>query len=245
MINRYSASGAGTRRKRVWFLAVLLLLALALLAGFYLGQSAVYSGMGIEPAAHREMQQALPAAREALKAKQGELDVQHTRHEVDRQALEMVRSELAAQRERIAALEEELGFYKSLMAPGEIANGLSLRPIELVAREEPGRFGFRIVAQQEARKHDLLAGQLYAEVFGLQGEEPISYPLAELSQDLDENVVALRFRYFQAIEGEMVLPDGFEPQGVSVVASSSSPRKAEVREQFSWQLQERFTHVGK
>jgi hypothetical protein len=82
-------------------------------------------------------------------------------------------------------------------------------------------------------------------VFGELGEEQVSYPLSELSADLEESVVALRFRYFQAVEGELMLPEGFEPNGISVVANVSSPRKAEAREQYPWQLQERFTHAGK
>jgi hypothetical protein len=131
------------------------------------------------------------------------------------------------------------------MAPAEIARGLSLRPIELVARDVPGHYAYRIVAQQEARKHSPLRGELTAEVFGILDEQQVSYPLAELSDDLDEQVVLLRFRYFQAIEGELILPDGFEPKGVSLVASASAPRKKEVRERFPWQLQESFTHVGK
>jgi hypothetical protein len=101
------------------------------------------------------------------------------------------------------------------------------------------------VVQQETRKHELLKGELSAEVFGTLGEEPASYSLAELSDDIGGSALPLRFRYFQAIEGELILPAGFEPLGVSVVASSSTPRKAEVREQYPWQLQERFTHVGK
>jgi hypothetical protein len=237
------------RRKRVFILTLTLTLALAgalvLALGFYLGQRAAFSGMGIDRDTYRAMQLELPVAREQQKVLAGELEVQRTRHEMDRRALEMVRQELAAQKERIAELGEGLRFYTSLMAPGEIASGLSLRNIELVAREEPGRYAYRIVVQQEALKHPLLKGELYAEVFGMLGEEEVSYPLAELSDDSGDGVVALRFRYFQAIEGELVLPAGFEPQGVSVVASSSSPRKAEVTKRYPWQLQERFTHVGK
>ena len=233
------------RRKQLLILVPAVVAALVLGLGFYLGQRAAYNGLGMDPESYRVMQLELSVAREQLQALEGELDVQGTRHEVDRRALEMVRRELAAQKERIADLEEELRFYQSLMAPGEIAQGLSLRAIELVARQEPGRYAYRIVVQQEARKHELLKGNLYVEVVGLLGEEQVIYPLSELSADLEEAEVALRFRYFQSIEGELVLPEGFEPKGVSVVAVVSTPRKAEAREQFPWQLQERFTHVGK
>jgi hypothetical protein len=73
----------------------------------------------------------------------------------------------------------------------------------------------------------------------------VTYPLSELSDDVEEQEVPLRFRYFQAIEGEMVLPEGFQPEGLRIVARSQAPRKAEVTERFPWELKEKFTHVGR
>lgn len=246
MLSRPHLSAADARRyRRVQVLVATLLLAVVLLAGFYLGQRAAYSGMGLDPEVYRSMERELEAAAVTAAQLRAELDVQQARHEMDQQALELVRREIAAQKEQIAAQEEGLLFFKSLMAPGEIAQGLSLRPPELVALEEPGRFAFRIVAQQEARKHTLLKGDLSAELNGLLADQEVSYSLAELSDDLEPGKLPLRFRYFQSIEGELVLPEGFEPRSLSLVAIASSPRKMEVREQFPWQVQEKFTHVGK
>ena len=222
-----------------------LLLVVMLFAGFYLGQRAAYSGMGMDAGIYRAMEAEIPQLQAEITRLEGELEVQLTRREVDQQALEMVRGEIAAQKEQISGLEEGLRFYRSLMAPGEIAQGLSLRPIELVALDKPNSFAFRIVAQQEARKHSQLKGDLSVDVVGVLEGEQVSYPLAELSEDVEGLDVPLRFRYFQSIEGELELPDGFEPGSVNLVARASSPRKAEVRVQFPWQLQERFTHVGK
>jgi hypothetical protein len=101
------------------------------------------------------------------------------------------------------------------------------------------------VAQQEARKHELLEGTMEVDIVGRQGDFNLSYPLSALSDDLEEPEVELRFRYFQAIEGELNLPEGFEPEGVVVTAMAVKPGNAEVREQFSWQIRERFTNVGK
>ncbi len=233
------------RHQQIVVLALTLAAALVLGAGFVLGRQAAFSGVGIDPLRYRAQGEALQAAQAEQAELSRQLGVLVARHEVDRTALELVRQELAGQREQIAGLEEGIRFYRSLMAPGEIAQGFSLRKIELVAREEPGRYGFRIVAQQEARKHTPLQGELYAEVSGQQAGEPRSYPLAELSADLESTILPLRFRYFQSIEGVLVLPEGFEPQAVSVVATLSSPNKAEAREQYPWQVQEKFTHVGK
>ncbi len=156
-----------------------------------------------------------------------------------------MRQEIAAQKEQISALEEGLRFYRSLMAPGEIAQGLSLRPLELVALDSPGRYAFRIVAQQEARKHSLLKGELSAVINGLLADQEVSYPLAELSDDLDPGAVPLRFRYFQSVEGTLSLPEDFEPRSVRLLAKTASPREMEAQEEFPWQVKEKFTHVGK
>ena len=232
------------RRRRLLVLALGLVGLLLLGSGLYLGQRAAYSGMGIDPAEYRELQAALPEAEAEIERLQQALSVVQTRHNIDRDSLELVRREIAQQKEQIASLEEGLQFYRSLMSPESIAQGLSLRPIELVKRGEQ-RYAYRIVAQQEARKHTLLRGDLYAEVKGRQGEEIVTYPLASLADDLDNNSIKLRFRYFQAVEGELVLPEGFEPDSISVVARSSTPSKAEIREDYPWRTNERFTHVGK
>jgi Family of unknown function (DUF6776) len=234
------------RRKLVITLCATLLLAVVLAAGFYLGQRAAYSGMGRSPGSYRALQVELAAVKGALELRNGELDVQRTRHDVDRSALELVRREIASQKEQIAALEEGLQFYRGLMAPDETDQGLSLYELELIPGKEPRQYAFRIVIQQQAaRKHALVKGELRAAVFGVLDSEQVEYSLAELSDDIDGDAIELVFRYFQAIEGEIILPQGFEPGGMRLVATARSPRKLEVREEFSWQLQERFTHVGK
>jgi len=233
------------RHRQIVVLVLTLSAALVLAAGFVLGREAAFSGVGIDPQRYREQGEALEIARTEQAELSHQLGVMTARHEVDRAALELVRQELAVQKEQIAGMEEGIRFYRSLMAPGEITQGFSLRRIELVARDEPGRYGFRIVAQQEARQHTPLRGELYAEISGQQAGEPRSYPLAELSQDLEATILPLRFRYFQSIEGDLVLPEGFEPQAISVVATISAPDKTEARERYPWQVQEKFTHVGK
>jgi hypothetical protein len=233
------------QRRRTTVLALVLFSVVVGAAGFYLGQRSALSVMSIDPEVYHSMQLELPAARQELRGLRGDLQVQRTRHEVNRGALDMLRQDMAAHKVRTADLEEELLFYKSLIAPTDVASGLSVREPELVAHAQAGKFSYRIVVQQEARKHELLKGKLEVEVFGVLGEEQVSYPLAQLSDDLDDAAMLLKFRYFQSLEGALSLPDGFQPEGLSVVASVSKPRKTEVREQFPWRLQERFTHVGK
>ncbi|MEH6569415.1 MAG: DUF6776 family protein [Halioglobus sp.] len=233
------------RRREIQVVVAAVLMAVLLAMGFYLGQRAAYSGMGIDPKKYRDMQLAQPATDQKFELMESELDISGTRSEVDRVALEMVRQELAAQKEQILKLEESLRFYRSLMAPDDIAKGLTLRPIELIATGTDNRFAYRIVAQQEARKHGLLKGSLSVKVAGVVEGQPLQISLAELSEAVEDENIALRFRYFQAIEGELVLPHNFEPKAISIVARATSPKKVEINQEFPWSVQERFSYVGK
>ena len=232
-------------RRRLLVAAVALLVAAALCAGYYLGQYAAYQGMGAKPKSYRAMQAQLLELRGALVERDTQLEIQATRHEVDRHALELVRRDMAAQQEQITALEEGLAFYRSLISPEELGAGLGLRELELLAGDAPGTYLFRIVVQQEARKHELLEGRLQVTLAGQLGGEQVEYPLGQLSDAVEGDSLPLKFRYFQAVEGTITLPEGFEPEFVTVVAGTSEPHKLEVSKQYSWQLDERFTHVGK
>jgi len=232
------------RRRLFIGIAVALVFALLLEAGFYLGQHFAYRGMGASPKDYKAMQSQLVAVQNTLKSRDDVLAIQSARSDVDRQALEMVRKELAGQRDEISGLEEGMAFYRGLISPGEIAPGLSLRGLELKAGEQPGQYFYRIVVQQEARSHKQLKGSLSVVISGKQGGKPVKYALAELSEDFKTGRGALQFRYFQTVEGELALPEGFEPGTVKVQARTLKPHAFEIGEEYPWQLEERFTHVG-
>lgn len=226
-------------------LALTLLLALAILAGTYFGRQSVDSRFKVGPETVKSMLTELSDLRKAVEVARGDLEIQRTRHEVDKRALELVRSEMAAEKERAADLEEGLSFYRNMVVSEDMGSGLSVRKPELVSAETPGRFRYRFFIQQREREYEMVEGSLAVEVSGNKGGKEVSFPLAELSTDFDDKASTLHFRYFQAIEGEMVLPEGFEPQGMTLVAKASKPRKSEAKKQFPWELQERFINVGK
>ncbi|MCP5129015.1 MAG: hypothetical protein H6985_05445 [Pseudomonadales bacterium] len=231
------------RRTPIFIIGTVLVLALVLEAGFYLGQQLAYRGMGAKPKFYKEMQAELIALQDTLRARDTELAIRSTRHEVDRQALEMVRKELSSQNEEIAGLVEGLSFYRSLMSTGDVPQGLSLRGLELIAGDNPRQYSFRIVVQQEARKHEQLRGSLTVVVNGVLDGQPAKYSLAELSDDVTDKGADLEFRYFQSVRGTMLLPEGFEPASVTVTAKTTKPTVHEIREEYPWRIEEKFTHV--
>ena len=218
---------------------------MALPGAAYLGWHVASVRLQADPQSAQRLRSEVARLAEQLESAAGELEVLRTRSQVDRRALEMLRRDLAAKREEAAGLEEELRFYRSLMAPGEVAGGLSIREPELVAADSPGVYALRIVVQQEARRHELVRGELEIEITGSLDGERVSYPLREMVEEPAENPLALGFRYFQAIEARLRLPDGLEPSAITVQARFTKPDAVQFRRRFDWRVQERFTHAGK
>lgn len=159
--------------------------------------------------------------------------------EVDQQALEDVRQQLLELKSEIAEAEEENQFYRNLMAPAGNASGLNIGTVELEETELKRRYRFKIVMQQLSTDHELLKGTLKVNIIGQQNDELRVIPLADLSKDIPSANIKLRFKYFQNVEGEMVLPEGFTPERIELEARATGKKAATVEKRFGWLVRAR------
>lgn len=158
--------------------------------------------------------------------------------EIDRKANEDVRQEVIELKEKIAALEEENSFYRGLMAPTKNKSGLTFGAVELSETDRPRTFSYKVVMQQLATNHQLLNGTLSYKVEGRLNGETVSLPLKDLSPDVKSEPIKLRFKYFQNVEGELQLPEGFEPDGIALLARSIGKDATTVEKHFGWLVEE-------
>jgi hypothetical protein len=231
------------RRRRMLVQAALLVL-VALSVGALLGR---YGSLGLYEsllAENQSLTEQVVRLEKGIAELRQKIENRETRENVNTSTLSLVRRELAEQQTLISDLEQGVRFYRSLMAPGDQPLGLSVSSIDLVPGSNQDRFQFRILVQQNARKHGLLSGTLRIDVIGSELGEPKTYELADLSAELPSTDIKLRFKYFQAIDGELSLPEGFTPRKMIAFAKASKPKQVEVRKDFPWAVQEKITHVG-
>ncbi len=157
--------------------------------------------------------------------------------QVDRQASEGVRGEVISLKEKITALEADISFYRGLMSPSENQQGLAIGDISIVATDTPRSYDYKVVVKQLAAQHQLLSGSLQVIVIGYQGGVKQSMALADLSEDVSGSKINLRFKYFQSVEGRLVLPEGFSPNQINVQATTTGRGAASVEKTQDWQLQ--------
>ncbi|MBW7472366.1 hypothetical protein QQF73_14875 [Marinobacter sp. M216] len=153
---------------------------------------------------------------------------------IDEQALNQARKTIVELETRIASLKSDLTFYKNIMAPSETSKGLQVDSFSLAPDRQPGAFDFKLVLTQVGNNKSYIAGVVAVNVIGLRDEEKEVIALRDLSQDIEDLGVKFRFRYFQDVEGLLVLPDDFEPLEIQVVAQAEGRKSSQAERTFDW-----------
>lgn len=154
---------------------------------------------------------------------------------IDDRANEEVRQTIEALQNQIAEQNEEISFYKGVMLPNVADKGLRIERLDMSSNGQ-GRVKYSLLLTQVVDKHDFVQGDVDLLVRGQAGEEEKSFDLKDLDEGKDSDI-RFRFRYFQNINGELTLPDGFEPHEVTIVAQSSGSKGQRLEKSFDWPLQ--------
>lgn len=153
---------------------------------------------------------------------------------IDDKANEEVRETIESLQDDIAQLNEEINFYKGVMVPNVANKGLRIERLD-VTPNSPGRVKYSLLLTQVVDKHDYVQGGVEISLRGQNGSEEKQFALSQLDKEKSD-AVRFRFRYFQNINGEMVLPDGFEPREVMIVAQSSGNNAQRLEKTYDWPL---------
>lgn len=222
----------GYRARRVLILAILVLLAAAggYTAGLAQGGFRFTSAEASKEQLEKEVAQLNASYREArqqlVNLERGKL--------IDEQALNQARKMIVDLETRVGALQSDLTFYKNIMAPSETSKGLQVDRFSLANQRQPDTYRFKLVLIQVGNNKSYISGVVAVNVIGMRGSEKEIIALRDLSQEIKDLGVKFRFRYFQDVEGELVLPDGFEPLEVQVVAQASGRKSSQAERTFNW-----------
>ncbi|VUD40337.1 hypothetical protein TDB9533_00123 [Thalassocella blandensis] len=215
-----------------------LIVAAAVRASFFYGHTAGMAGQEEAIARAKTLDAELADSKAKLAELEQAFENASLGAQIDRQANENVRQEVIDLKEKISALEEENSFYRGLMAPAKNKSGLTFGAVEISETDRSRVYSYKVVMQQLATNHQLINGTLSYKVEGRLNGEAVSYSLKDLSRDVDRDLVKLRFKYFQNIEGELQLPEGFEPEGIALLAKSIGKDAVTVEKRFGWLVEE-------
>jgi hypothetical protein len=150
--------------------------------------------------------------------------------EIEHHALDEVRTELEKREEELLSLKEELAFYRSIVSPSAMRPGLHIQSLQLENAEAKGEYRYKLVLTLVRGKR-VAKGRVTIEIKGLHNGKPENISVAG-----DDAGLKFSFRYFQRIEGKLVLPEGFKPEQVSVSVHPSSQKMEPVDKVFDWKV---------
>lgn len=207
-------------RRRRW---LQLLLVLAVPAAFALG----WYWPQVQPTQAAEEPHALltrvAEQEQELELLRQRLAVVGSSDKVTQQAMEQNRRTIKLLEEQIFKQQQDLAFYKGVLAPASRREGIRIRAFELQATDVPLRFRYKLLMSRVGASDDALQGRLRITIEGQQNGKPAALELSALSDEVSESSIAFSFKHFQSFPeagrfGELQLPEGFEPRQVKVQA---------------------------
>ena len=138
--------------------------------------------------------------------------------EIDAAVLAQTRAEVAEGRARMARLEQEVTLYRSLVDGSVRTAGVSVHSLDIarIADGEGQRYRYRLTFIQRAERQTEVRGFALITVAGTRDGKAVSLPLPGPDERKSGHRVPFRFVYFQTLEGDFSLPDGFQPAQVRI-----------------------------
>lgn len=135
--------------------------------------------------------------------------------QISRAANKEVQGELSEREEEISDLRANLAFYERLVGATGQAKGLSVHSAQFTP-ETGGTWRYQMVLTQSLNRGAVSNGKLQFVLEGVRHGKLATIGWDELHQRAAAPPQNYSFRYFQQVDGSVMLPAGFTPQRVRV-----------------------------
>lgn len=162
---------------------------------------------------------------------------------VEREAHYQLEMTVAELQNKILELEEELAFYRGIVSPKNAKSGLRIEEFEIVPGSELRKYHYKLVLTQVLNNNDFVSGSVELQIDGLFKGKPRTLARGEFESE-SEKQSKFRFRYFQNLEGDIVLPDGFRPVRMNVKVLPKGRKYKRLEQVYDWPQAENVENVG-
>lgn len=150
--------------------------------------------------------------------------------QISRNANIDLQSTLADREEEISGLRADVAFYERLVGSTGQRHGLNVHEA-LFSPETGGTWHYVVTVTQNLNRGSITQGQMRFSVDGVRAGKLLSVPWEGLLQKPKAPGQPFSFRYFQQLEGSVILPPGMTPQHVHVVLNAPGSNVDQV---FPW-----------
>ncbi len=157
-----------------------------------------------------------------------------THRDIDREAYKDVEASLKALQAKIQEQREAIAFYRGIVSPADGTAGLRVQDLKLTRGQSERAFNLRLVLVQSLKHDRKVSGDVNLSIEGEQSGAAATLSLSQLLPDEASAKWPFSFRYFQDFDKEIVLPDGFTPNKITIEVRSRTRSIESIEESFSW-----------
>lgn len=194
----------------------------------------------VDAAAQRgELKAEIASLEDEVERLEEQIVMLETEAEIERVAYKDVEQSLVELQAKIQEQQDAIAFYRGIVSPADGNAGLRVQDLKLGRTERERVWSVRLVLVQ-AMKHDRkVSGDVVMTIAGTENGEAKTYKYSDLKPEAADGSWAFSFRYFQDFDREIVLPDGFEPEEVTISVQSRTRSIASIEASFNW-----ASHLG-
>lgn len=153
--------------------------------------------------------------------------------DVDKETSIRLQKEIKALQEQIFNLKRELKFYQGIITGSSYSRGLNIQGLHIETTRKKGFFKYKLVLTNIGKSDRVTAVSIDMTVEGNDNSGFRVLRLDEISSgDTYKNIIEIK--NFERIEGNLNIPDGFEPLRVSVDLKQHDGERLSLNRVFEW-----------
>ncbi|MFQ5488074.1 MAG: DUF6776 family protein [Gammaproteobacteria bacterium] len=153
--------------------------------------------------------------------------------EVDHHAYAEVDQTLKALQDELLELREEVAFYRGIVGPADISKGLQIQSFMVKHNGQFNGYRYRLILTQYGKHSRPVQGVAKMTVLGVLEGRKKQFSLKELDTR-QQPYMKFRFKYFQELNGDMELPEGFVPLRVILKTIPQGKGARSTEKTFNW-----------
>ena len=157
-----------------------------------------------------------------------------TDRDIDRESYKEVEASLTSLQSKIQEQNDAIAFYRGIVSPEDGTAGLRVQDLKLTRGSAERAFNVRLVLVQSLQHDRKVSGDVSLSIEGEQAGASTTYDYAQLLPANGDESWPFSFRYFQDFEREIVLPDGFTPERITIQVHSKTRSIKSIEKSYAW-----------
>jgi hypothetical protein len=153
---------------------------------------------------------------------------------IERDAYQLANQELVRLQQELLAQKEELAFYRGIVSPNSSTLSVNLQSFEVRRKNSQNQYSYKMILTKSGKSTNRVQGGASVVIRGENGDGISELKLKDLELENPGKDTTFAFRYFQVFEGDIALPDGFEPFEVEIGINPSTKKVKAFTETISW-----------